>query len=271
MYERVAGFPLCPLLEYAPTGVMLIPTLLLSKGVFTMNNKPQPGLSRKPNGLRRHYLSLLSAPHTFYTTLRKRSRLRTTAQLLVVGIVALSGVGIIRTPHSKLPVARAQDPGDPVIPPSDTEDLEPGYTVTTPDPNQYPAPTPYASLPFLPTDDPNYFANKAVLDSAPAPSTPKADLWAATGTSNGATRNGAAASGGVAGTSIDYFLDGLDEESGPTLDPPDTHGVMGRTHYIETVNSTIRIYQRVASPGSSSLNNLNQLITLPIEQLMHYT
>ena len=138
-----------------------------------MHNKSEPDLTLNPSGQRRHCFSFLSAPATLYAQWHKRSRLRTTAQLLVVGIVALSGVGIIRTPHSKLPVASAQDPGDDWT----GTDIAPSGNLTLDDPTigQSPdfGPSPQNSVPApFNTSDPNYFTDKAASDLAnpsPAP------------------------------------------------------------------------------------------------------
>ena len=138
-----------------------------------MFNKSGPTSTLHSNGQPHRGFSLLSTPAALYVLLRKRSWLRTTAQLLVVSIIAFGGVGIIRVPHTKLPAASAQDPGDDWT----GTDIAPSGNLTLDNPTigQAPDAGPLAqnamSAPFN-TSDPNYFTDKAASDLAnpsPAP------------------------------------------------------------------------------------------------------
>ena len=212
-----------------------------------MSNKPRPGSPVTPNGARRRSFSLLSPPATLCAQLHKRPRLRTTTQLLIVGIVALGGVGIIRTPHSKLAVAKAQDSGDDwtgsEIPPSGSLTLDDPFIGQSPDfgpSSQNAVPTP-----FNPPDG-NYYTDKAASDQANQVVSPTDP------TTSTSTAPSSSASIGVpaSGPSVEYSQAGTDQSSAGGI-PPDTHGAVGRNYYVEIVNDQIIVYPRLTSPGSS--------------------
>jgi len=53
-------------------------------------------------------------------------------------------------------------------------------------------------------------------------------------------------------TTLEYSFEGLNQGNSGGLCPPDIHGAIGRTHYVEIVNSQVRVWQRVDGPDADT-------------------